>query len=270
MNNILNITSKVNIGDIIKNFLPIEIDYLYTQLVVDKRGGKHYFTSISFIKPIESKVLAEVLSSFIIDNYEEKLLIDILNREFIEFSNAEAEEIIETAKNSIKVFNQIYNKIIFVKNLTNYLNGSNYISIEGFLNFRTSEYKRIVEMVLADSIEKFFIKEEYNDFIDMLKSYISYSEPQIDLLHIKPNIDGTFLFYNFKKERIIFEIDNVNPIEIFVTNNDILMSILITLIPKRIIWHRNSQIKCDNIETTIKNIFEDRVTVCSGCELCND
>ncbi|MBR5155528.1 MAG: putative sporulation protein YtxC [Clostridia bacterium] len=269
MNNILNISSKINFEEIISTFTPDKIDYFYTETQVNKRGSTRHFLSVQFKSEISSVYIAKELARFILAKYEPFLLQEMLSQNFLEFSDNESREILNTATNSMAIFDQIYNEITIVKNLTKYLDFYDSLSIEGFLNFRATEYKRVVRMVLSDAIDKFLIKEEYNDFVEMLKCYINDSEPQIDLIHIKPNLDGSFSFYNFKKNRIIFQMDEINPIENFMTNEDMLISILIALMPKRIIWHNNLYFEFENIKTTISKVFGNRFCICNGCELCN-
>ncbi len=268
MNNILNITSRQNLEDAINCFSYEEIDYFYSEYASGNGGAGVYRISIGLNNEISAQTLAEKLTDVVLPKYELRILHEILRHNFIDFSVDETEEIIKTAQNSINIFNQIYNRAIFVKNLTNIIENSNNISIEGFLNFRIAEYRRIAYMLISDAIEQFLIKEEYNDFIKMIKYYADISQSQIDLIHIIPNSDGSFMFYNFKKERIRFEIEEINSIEIFVTTQDMLMSILISLIPKRIIWHENRDCNLENIKSTIKQIFDNRFSVCKGCELC--
>ncbi len=266
MNNILSISSKISFDELIDGFTPDEIDYFYIDTEFGKGRSERYFLSVKFKSQIAPAYIAKILGEFILSKYEPILLHKMLKQNFLEFSNDESQEILDTATDSMVVFNQIYNKTSIVKNLTKYLKFYDTLSIEGFLNFRANEYKRIVQMVLTDAIDKFFIKEEYNDFVNMLKCYINDSEPQINLLHIKPNSDGSFSFYNFKKNRITFQIDLI---ESCMTNEDMLISNLIALMPRRIIWHNNLFIESENIKTTIEKIFENRFCICSGCELCN-
>ena len=61
-----------------------------------------------------------------------------------------------------------------------------------------------------------------------------------------------------------------NPIEIFLTNDDMLINFLIALAPKRIIWHKPQNAENQNIFSTIKLIFEERFSVCHNCNLCNN
>ncbi len=269
MNNILNISSKVNFEELLNVFTFDKLDYFYFETKLNKRGGARYFLSIQFKAKVSLTDIAEAIGSFILSKYEPFLLEEMLKQSFPEFSKDESKEILDTAAESMCVFNQIYNKITIVKSLTKYLSFSDRLSIEGFLNFRTAEYKRILKMALSDAIDKFLIKEEYNDFVEMLKCYINNSEPKIDLIHIKPNSNGSFSFYNFKKNRIVFQIDEINSTEDFMTNEDMLMSILITLMPKRIIWHNNLNFQSENIKQTIEKIFDNRFCICNGCELCD-
>ncbi len=268
MRNTLNITSKLNLNNVLQCFAPEKIDYFSVSSYCGSKGGVHYFANISFAKSVPLKTLAEGLADFIIANCEEEILYHILKQNFMDFSKSDINIIIKTAKTSMSVFNLVYNKMIIVNNLTKHLEEDNNLSIEGFISFRISEYMRIANMVLNDSIEQLCIKKEYDEFIEMLRLYISNTKPQIDLIHIRPNLDGTFECYNFKQERIIFEIESLNQLQNYLSNNDILLSILIGLSPRRIIWHNNPDIKSSKIKDALTKIFETRLSTCSGCKLC--
>lgn len=270
MNNVLNIISRQSLVDAIHYFSPKEVDFFHSENTTNKRGVSLYYISIGLKKEISPEIVAEKLAELIIFKYEKYILRKILKKNFIDFTDQETNKIINVAQNSIAIFNQLYNKCIIVKNLTDLIKISDCISIEGFFNFRAKEYKHMAEMIISDAIEQLFIEEEYQQFIDILKSYVSFLEPQIELLHIKLNSDGSFSFYNFKMERIELKFDAINSIEISTTNQDILMSILLTFVPRRIIWHNNSEFKSENIKSTIQQIFEERFSVCKGCELCKN
>jgi len=86
------------------------------------------------------------------------------------------------------------------------------------------------------------------------------------------NILKIELIYDFTKTNISINLEKTtpyNPIENFLTNEDILISILIALAPKRIIWHSTENSENLNITKTIKAIFKERFSICCGCELCD-
>ena len=125
---------------------------------------------------------------------------------------------------------------------------------------------------MYDAAEEYYIEKEYEEFIELLSDYIDQCPSMIYLLHISHKPDGEFLFYDFTKTKIRIDAEKTtahNPIENFLTYEDMLVSILITLAPKRIIWHSSEKHENNNITKTIQRIFKDRFSVCCGCELCD-
>ena len=145
--------------------------------------------------------------------------------------------------------------------------------MDGFIRFRLPLYRQELYLNLCEAMEEFYIEKEYEDFIKLLSEYIQYKQPLIDLIHIKTEFDGEISFYDFTKSKIELSVENddvCNPIENFLTKDDILISILIALAPKRIIWHKTEFANNQNILNTIKSIFGERFSVCDGCELCDE
>ena len=101
--------------------------------------------------------------------------------------------------------------------------------------------------------------------------YIDDKIPMVDLLHIKANPDGSFSFYDFRQSSIAFSVEEDSVSQLFknfLTEEDKLISVLITLAPKRIIWQETEKNKNQNIIKTVSEIFKDRFSLCNGCELC--
>ena len=91
--------------------------------------------------------------------------------------------------------------------------------------------------------------------------------PVIGLLHIKENANGEFSLYDLRKTEIAVTCDEEADKLFYggdMTNADRLISIVLFLAPKQIIWHGRETL----IYQTLKQIFEDNITVCRGCELC--
>ncbi len=225
---------------------------------------------IRFIGILPTNEIAENLADVIISNFEYDIIKDVLQEKFIGFTHDEVLEIIETTKRSLVFFNEIYGRRIIVKKITNYISEYSSLSIEGFIRFRIKEYRRAVEMFIFEAIEELQIKNEYYDFIQLLKIYIETCPSLIDFVHIKIDSSGKYSFYDFKKAEIRLENEKSDSIEIFLTMDDLVMNILISLAPKRILWHINPQYPNSKILNTLKQIFGERLSVCNGCEFCSD
>lgn len=253
--------------EILKTIPFHNIDYIYCENV-ERRGESRNLLCFQTKKAVKSEVLSACLSLWIIDNYEKQLMSELLYSDFMEFSCSEQKEILDIAQNKALYESRFYNINTLVKNLTKYFNTENTISIEGFLRFAASEYRTALEELLSEAIDDFIAEQEYNDFIELLCDYIETKPPIIDLLHITRDLRGNYKFYDFSKKPIAVSIDEEDLFNSLFSEEDKLMSILITLAPKRIIWHNENQIPNSNLKATIKNVFKNRFAECNECELC--
>lgn len=274
MNNILNITSRQSLEsityDVLSSIFPNQIDYICCEHRVRGRGlHPRYFLTVKTYNDMSSEVIASCLSEWILDDLEHIFASNILKERFLSFSNTETDEILNKALKSIDIHDKSYSKKIIVNNLTDYLKSNGILSIEGFLRFRSKEYCQMIEEYLLDAIEDFFADKEYMEFLELLRIYVFEAKSLINLIHIKFNCDGSFSLYNFKQSEIVFDPREINSQNDIISEGDKLVSILLTLIPKRIIWHNNCETKNINLVNTIKEIFDDRFSECKGCQLCS-
>ena len=174
------------------------------------------------------------------------------------------------------VFSSFYGKsgrctdLIFSK-LYDFLDKSDTISIEGFVNFRLPEYKAQLRLDVDRAVRKFLAEREYNEFIDLLGHFVSYQPPKEKQLHISVTPNGGFSIYDSSFRDITGECakliaDSFSGDEL--SFDDILLSALITISPLRITFHNASFIKTPNLLETIERIFNGRVNYCEGCHLC--
>ena len=272
MSDCLEISSGMNFKNVIDKIVKSTddcVDYFTIEEIPGRK--KRYVFNIKSRNNLPKEHIAEALGERILHSYEPEFLAEILHSDFVDNANDKQQIIssIVTKKDFIRYF---YDKGYIVKKLTNYLKSKNSIQIEGFVRFRLSEYRQELCNLLYDATEEFYIEKEYDEFINLLSVYIEECQPMVDLLHISRKQNGEFLFYDFTKTNIRLNIENTtahNQIENFLTNEDMLISILITLAPKRIIWHSTENSENYNIAKTIKAIFKDRFSVCCGCELCD-
>ena len=262
----------MNLGIVIDKIVKLTDNYVDYFIIEEVCGKKlRYIFNVKSQKKLPNKQIAEILSEWILSTYEPHIMAEILDSDFV-YNNYDKKHIIRIATNKVDFIRYFYNKEYIVKILTNYLKSETSIQIEGFVRFRLNEYRQELYSLLYNAAEEYYVEKEYNEFINLLSVYINNSKPMIDLLHISHKSNGEFVFYDFTKTKIQFDIEETtahNPIEIFLTNEDILISILIALAPKRIIWHSSNKSASRNITKTIKAIFKQRFSVCYGCELCD-
>lgn len=268
----IEISSGIDLGFVIDKIVK-SADNTIDYFVIEEVPGKNsrYIFNIISKKRLPKEHIAELLSEWILRCYEPRVMAEILHSDFVE-NDYDKQQIIKAVTAKIDFIRYFYNKGYIVKKITNYLKSEKAIQIEGFVRFRLSEYRQELSEMLYAAAEEYYIEKEYEEFITLLSEYVDECPPMIDLLHVSRKPDGEFLFYDFTKTKIRIDAEKTtahNPIENFLTYEDILVSILITLAPKRIIWHSSGKFDNQNITKTIKAIFKDRFSVCCGCELCD-
>ncbi|SHK13111.1 putative sporulation protein YtxC [Paramaledivibacter caminithermalis] len=221
------------------------------------------------------------ISNYIVDVLELKIIEKILKSNYYFLKPSEKTIIIEQLQKDID--NEIYDESVnipykvnrkakIIYKLMDFLEDSNSLNIEGFVNFRLRNYLEDIYEVIDRVIEEYVMEKEYNEFIKLLKYFVDIQEPKIDLINIIVDKRGKYHFFDDKNRvlddnyirGLIDDLDDNN-----LNNDDLLISSLITIAPKKIIFHFANNVKNTEIIETIKNIFDKRVYICRNCKICN-
>lgn len=164
-------------------------------------------------------------------------------------------------KNKFKSLTQIFNK---------YLAANKIMYLNGFINFRLSQYINILTNIVDEAVNSFIIEKEYKEFVSLLKVYINSQNNKTGIVHIIYSSNFTILLDNDKNI-----IENSNDLlntkflsDISFSTNDITLNTLLELIPKKIYIHLIDN-TIDEFIKTISLIFENRVFICTNCNICN-
>ena len=217
--------------------------------------------------------ISSIIQHIILEFYEEKILHNFLNYEYFYFSDYEKKEIINIAKNILEENESIYStrKNTLYHLCYSYVKNNKSMILDGFINFRIREYSIILNELISDAVSEFTIKKEYDEFIDLLQSYVETSTSKIKLVHLVYFNDDSLLLDEYKN---ILSIDkNITSTkylsDITFSSNDYCLNTLLNLIPKKIIIHLiNTNDKNEFIDT-ICSIFGKRVVICFDCNICN-
>lgn len=138
--------------------------------------------------------------------------------------------------------------------------GKKDFSLDGWIRFRLADYKVHITQMTGNLIDEYRAYQEHQEFIILLKEFISAQKSLLDLAHIIPGHEGEINLYNGRHEKITV----MNEDEY----DDLILGTLLKIVPKQIMIHGAE--RCGNIKlmNTIKSIYEDRVTFCRGCEIC--
>jgi len=141
--------------------------------------------------------------------------------------------------------------------------------LEGFIYFRNKEYLQELSEIIEYAIDEYILDKEYQDFIQLLKYFISIQESKISFLHV----------YHIRGQQFILFDQFGNPItdseieehmkewsEQPFGHEEVIVSTLLALNPKLMTVHT------DDIELpiirTIQKIFGEQVSICQGCTKC--
>ncbi len=220
------------------------------------------------------------LADYIIKEYEEKLLLRIINSNYCYFNSIEKKEILRLAlliiknddKNFLNSLFQIRRRNIIIKKLVDYFESSNKVILDGFVNFRLKDYIKDLEEIVDKAVDEFLTEREYKEFIRLLRYFVDIQEPKFNVIHVLVDYDYKYILLDEKKKEITNEciqefMSDIPEGEI--NYDDLLVSSLITMAPKKVIIHSANNFRNKELLETIKNVFWGKAVICPDCELCS-
>ncbi|HHW57740.1 MAG TPA: putative sporulation protein YtxC [Clostridia bacterium] len=235
---------------------------------------KHPFSNIDKIR----NLIAEAISNIIVNKVDKQIIKKLINKYYYYFTEKEKNEIEKIAYNILEddvnreTFKLVKKDQIF-ELVRDFLKENDYIDIEGFVNFRLRDFIGELSEVTDKAVDEYLMQKEYNEFVGLLKYFVELQDSKLDTLNIIVDKNGKFHLYNDKDEPISGDFINDVAGELkegAISDEDALMSILITIAPKKILFHSASNIRNKEILETIKKVFPDKVEICYGCEICSE
>lgn len=225
-------------------------------------------------------ILSNALADVIIEHYELRLLKKIVKSNFFYLNESERNSVIDNACKLLKEDIMIQPGVLYratrknriIKSIFEYLDSENEFNIEGFINFRLNMYINELSEILERALEIFVAEREYNEFIRLLRYFVEIQECKIKTVHLFQSKDGRYILYDENKNHISSEYFDELKSEIIdetINYDDLLISTLITISPQKIIIHEMESFKNKELVQTIMNVFTERITVCSKCDLCS-
>ena len=217
--------------------------------------------------------ISSIIQYVILNFYEEKILYNFINFEYFYFSDFEKKEILNIAKHILEENENLYNtrKNILYHLCYSYVKNNKTMVLDGFVNFRIREYSIILSEIVSDATSEFTIQKEYDEFVELLKTYIDTSSSKSKLVHLIYFNDDSLLLDENKN---IISIDkNISTAkylsDITFSSNDYCLNTLLNLIPKKIIIHLLNTDGNNEFIDTLCAIFGKRVFICLDCNICN-
>ena len=258
INYLLNELQHLELDDIC--FLTQEFKH-FKNVIVHYRGTNDYI----FLDKISS-----ILSLLVIDELEEDFLNSLLIQNYFYFDANERKDIINLSFD-IMSYSQNFNakfKTIY-SSFYEYLLNHRSLYLKGFTNFRLKNYFAILDEVITEAVNSYIIEKEYLEFISLLRLYINSQNSNCELVHIVYSSSNTILL-DENKQIIDISEDCLNTkylSDISFSSNDYTLNSLLTLLPKEIYIHLIDNY-IDEFINTLQAIFENRVHICTDCNIC--
>jgi putative sporulation protein YtxC len=157
------------------------------------------------------------------------------------------------------------------RHLERFLHTSPMISIDGFITFRLKSYLRALRKLVNHAIDDYILDQEYKEFIQLLRYFVSMQKPKVPLVHVIHEGDRHFrLLQSDGNPLTIQETDETigDLLEQAFSHEDLIVSTLLTVAPEQVILHTRHEEA--NIVRTLKQVFDDRIRVCRGCARCRE
>lgn len=217
------------------------------------------------------KILSDIISDIIIKVYSKSIIKKNIVSNYNEYNKAEKEEIMNMTLDFIKNDFQLSKEKKIIKDeLNEYLNIYDEVFIDGFVNFRLKSFNRYINEIVNNSVEEFLAQKDYKEFIKILQYFVEIQESKMDLINVVVS-DKEYKLYD--SDNNIIDSDYFSEIlnelvDEGIGKDDLLISSLITIAPQKIIIHISKENRDRDVIKVIENVFLEKVSFCSGCNLC--
>jgi putative sporulation protein YtxC len=227
-----------------------------------KGQGEHRFACRFAVAKAVTDLFINHLEANFVKNYTEKVYSYCSPQDRFEIVSCTLETL-----EKLKIIRR--NRIL--QSVYDFLADNRSINIEGFAKFRLRNYWKQLQCVVRRTGQEYLNAKDYQEFVRLLRCFIEMQEPKMDEVHIFVTVESTFFICDrrgniIRKEHLCTPSFSVNGGEF--NYKDYLLSMLITLVPKTIVFHVSDHTWESDPLRTIQQVFEDRICRCSGCDRC--
>lgn len=218
-------------------------------------------------------MIAQVFASYIIDTYELKWVRDILRDMFCYEDELEIEaitslfcSITEGKRDDLPNVKRLPSRKRLIEDAVHVLLEDSYkkelsFSFDSFLKFRMKDYRECLLTYVEMAIDEYKLEQDYQNFIDNLRSSLIRKQPLIDLIHVIYTDKPKFYDESFRlicEDQIHRAMKKTSFSEHSLIEPTILKPLL-TFAPKKIVLFTDNDIT--GLFYTLKNIFQERLTI---------
>ena len=152
-----------------------------------------------------------------------------------------------------------------------YISSHHSIVLSGFINFRLFNYRNILEDLINLSVNEFLVEKEYLEFTSLVRLYVSSQVPRSAKTHIIC-LENNTLLLDENLQQINIDKSELNAkylSDVTFSDNDYILNTLLKLLPAKIYLHLSSSSANLYFINTLKSIFDNRLEICTDCNICN-
>lgn len=243
-----------------------------------KKEFKNYKNIIIHYTGIDKELfytkLATILSYLVIDYFETNIIKQILYSNYFYFEESEFNTILKLCEENLcdsSEFSLPNRQLLLFDIFYEYISNHHSIVLSGFINFRLSKYRMLIEELVDLSVNEFIIEREYLEFISLLKLYIN-SQPSSDTIIHVISFEKQILLLDDTMKKISIDTSSLKAkylSDVSFSTNDYILNTLLTLLPKKIHLHIISASGNSEFLNTLQLIFENRIDICYDCNICS-
>lgn len=230
-------------------------------------------------RKIKSSV-ANGLSDIIIDEYEKFLVVRLIdgNYGFLatkdrEILKKKALRILDNGKSNLhstnmEAYRRSQRKSRVWAKLAEYLEREDQIILEGFITFRLKEYLEDLFDFVDHTVREYLINREYKEFLKLLRYFMRRQSNSLPLANVVRGVEDDYQILDSKFRPIKGDVGvflKRSPNVIGLDVDDLIISAIVTLAPRKIVWH--GPIENSSCFDLLNDLFEQEVEICNGCEL---
>jgi putative sporulation protein YtxC len=245
-----------------------------TILLIEDRHIVKFLGSILSIEL--STIVKHAFYEFITNIKRDDWFREILKNQFFYEDFEEQQQIIEIIysvlegqREDLAVFLNETNEEINIKAAIHYIFQDDIsFSFDSFLKFRLRPYLQSLEGYVEIAIDEYKMEQEYQIFVQMLREFLVNRDPKMDVLHLLFDEEITFFndqFVEMKRAELTRLIDRKLLVNHPVYVDSASIAPLLSLAPTTIFLYTKDP--DEPLVRTIKNIFEERVTIKSFAAL---
>lgn len=214
--------------------------------------------------------IADTVSEIILEDMQSQMVEKIIQEEYFYFGKEERNKILRDAMAIMwggnptvrsEVIRSRWRSRVW-KRVMEHLENNDELVLEGFIRFRMKDFTRELEEAVDRAVDDLLIEKEYTEFIKLLQYFVEIQEPKVEEVHVLLGDDKKYTLLDSSHRIINNDILEDLAKEITdkeISYDDLLISSLITIAPKRITIHQYDKIKNIELLNTINNVFSGKV-----------